>query len=337
MKTLNLILIVFVLLGLFLFTTVAFLQDETINILWISDCDPRTSTTNCNLGVVDLLNPFYAVVSEIDAALTYAIPTSEANLREYDVIVANYCTGTARHPLFTEILQRYLASGGSIIVMADNFCRLTPDFTTAQAANQFTVDYGMSFTDDDGADYNWADRIIEHPITQEVEQLYVFRHAYLEVEEPAETIITISEQPLIAVYDGDGTIVAIATTTFDWSEFARGHTSQDVDSNRFVLWRNIFLWLADQSRDKREWGAPASSEPLFCFVVTINDSTNVRTGPGTDYDILASVEHNSRMIVFGQTTGEDGFVWWQVGDGAWVRDDVVETEGVCATVPEVEL
>jgi len=41
--------------------------------------------------------------------------------------------------------------------------------------------------------------------------------------------------------------------------------------------------------------------------------------------------------VIGQATGTDGFVWWQLGNEAWVRSDLVEEAGYCDDVPVVEV
>jgi hypothetical protein len=38
----------------------------------------------------------------------------------------------------------------------------------------------------------------------------------------------------------------------------------------------------------------------------------------------------------GQSTSDDGFVWWQLDDESWVRDDVINALGDCRSIPDME-
>ncbi|KXK24277.1 MAG: hypothetical protein UZ15_CFX003000333, partial [Chloroflexi bacterium OLB15] len=38
----------------------------------------------------------------------------------------------------------------------------------------------------------------------------------------------------------------------------------------------------------------------------------------------------------GQAIGADGFVWWRLGEGVWMRSDVVDETGDCAGVRVVQ-
>jgi hypothetical protein len=63
---------------------------------------------------------------------------------------------------------------------------------------------------------------------------------------------------------------------------------------------------------------------------------NLRSGPGTDFDIAGSLASGASATVTGQATGTDGLPWWQLAGGNWVRSDVVTTSGNCDNVPAVE-
>ena len=70
-------------------------------------------------------------------------------------------------------------------------------------------------------------------------------------------------------------------------------------------------------------------------VVVAPGAVNLRSGPGTDFESPGKLAAGQGAIVTGQTTGADGFVWWQVPPGLWVRSDVVRTTGGCDGVPVV--
>jgi hypothetical protein len=312
------------LLSLLSLTASVSAQEESINLLWIEGCDPRIASDVCSISdSIEILEPFYEILEDWNAELTYGIPLSEAQLREYDVIIANYCSFVLI-PLLTDTLIDYLASGGSVLAAGDNFC-YGFGAVSSVAATALTEDFGIVFTDDDDSDNQNTDDITDHPITEDVEEIFIFRHAYLEVTEPAETVIEMNDEPLLAVYDGDGTIVAIPDTTFQWDA--------DEEDNG-ILWYNILRWLAEQSREKREWDEPASDDPLFC-VLSVVSEVNMYQGPGADFNVQREVSAGHSFLVIGQALGEDGSLWWQTCLTCWFQQIAVKTEGACDAVPEV--
>lgn len=70
---------------------------------------------------------------------------------------------------------------------------------------------------------------------------------------------------------------------------------------------------------------------VVCEVV-FGQTSNTRTGPGTNYDI-ARVAANERVQAVGQARDGSGNTWWQLADGAWVRNDVVAEDGDCNALP----
>lgn len=81
---------------------------------------------------------------------------------------------------------------------------------------------------------------------------------------------------------------------------------------------------------------PADPVNRTCFILIIGSDVNVRSGPGTDFDILNSLTENETIGIDGQTEGNDGFTWWHTVEGTWVRSDVVRTLGSgCSGLPVV--
>ncbi len=79
---------------------------------------------------------------------------------------------------------------------------------------------------------------------------------------------------------------------------------------------------------------PTEAPPPLCVAFTIN-TVNRRSGPGTNYAVKGILDEWETRQIFGQKTGTDGFIWWQLADGSWVREDVVDEQGACKNVPVV--
>lgn len=58
--------------------------------------------------------------------------------------------------------------------------------------------------------------------------------------------------------------------------------------------------------------------------ISVGGQVNVRTGPGTSYSALGQLSQGQTRDVIGQATSTAGFVWWQIGENEWVREDVVD-------------
>jgi WD40 repeat protein len=72
-----------------------------------------------------------------------------------------------------------------------------------------------------------------------------------------------------------------------------------------------------------------------CTIATSNNA-NQRGGPGTNFDLAGTLAVGTSAAVDGQATGTDGMVWWRLGEGVWVRSDVVNETGDCEGVPVVQ-
>jgi len=84
------------------------------------------------------------------------------------------------------------------------------------------------------------------------------------------------------------------------------------------------------------WAYEIPFAPAEGCVIRTSREVNERSGPGTDFDRAGQLDAGAQMTVTGQAVGSDGQTWWQLEDGAWVRDDVVDAVGNCVNVPVVE-
>ena len=69
--------------------------------------------------------------------------------------------------------------------------------------------------------------------------------------------------------------------------------------------------------------------------VTAGQGANLRSGPGTEFARAGALAAGVSQSVTGQANGSDGFVWWKLESGSWVRSDLVQTGGDCTAVPTV--
>lgn len=71
-----------------------------------------------------------------------------------------------------------------------------------------------------------------------------------------------------------------------------------------------------------------------CSIVASRE-VNLRAGPGTTYAQRGSLSSGQMVAVTGQAMGQDGFIWWRLNTGTWVRSDIVTARGDCSAVPVV--
>jgi hypothetical protein len=67
--------------------------------------------------------------------------------------------------------------------------------------------------------------------------------------------------------------------------------------------------------------------------VTAAGNVNLRSGPGTVYGRSGGIAAGDSKNPVGQAVGVDGYVWWQLSNGSWVRADVVNAAGSCDKLP----
>ncbi|MBN1284419.1 MAG: hypothetical protein JXB47_03395 [Anaerolineae bacterium] len=62
---------------------------------------------------------------------------------------------------------------------------------------------------------------------------------------------------------------------------------------------------------------------------------NTRSRPGTNYNVAGQLAAGVTVQANGQAAGADGYTWWRLTNGAWVRDDVVSAAADCAVAAPV--
>jgi hypothetical protein len=80
------------------------------------------------------------------------------------------------------------------------------------------------------------------------------------------------------------------------------------------------------------YDAPAFIEGL-CEVAA-SGTVNLRSGPGTDFERAGTLNGGDRVEVVGQAEDDSGFIWYELDNDAWVREDVISLQGDCGDIPE---
>lgn len=126
---------------------------------------------------------------------------------------------------------------------------------------------------------------------------------------------------------------------------AEPYTFEDVSALPVMFLENRFsipqpLTAADIERLTAQANAPvieATEEVMTggrCHR-TVRLGEYLFDGPGEQYEQLDFLEPRQRVYPIGQTTDEDGVVWWQIRpDGYWIQAAGIDSEGDCPTVPE---
>jgi hypothetical protein len=79
---------------------------------------------------------------------------------------------------------------------------------------------------------------------------------------------------------------------------------------------------------------PSATLPtVSSCMVTTRFGVNLRTGPGQGYDKAGSAPAGQALTATKQTKGADGFTWWQLDTGEWVREDLVLEAADCTALP----
>jgi hypothetical protein len=151
--------------------------------------------------------------------------------------------------------------------------------------------------------------------------IYDFQKLGFDLGEPHHILFILADNTLTVYFDGQ--------LLFDHEEVNEERTGSFgvalMGSDRASRCEGLNVWVYD---------APAY-DPGVCEVTT-DGAVNQSTGPSTNFAIAGSFRRGMMLHAIGQTTGADGFTWWELEDNSWVRDDVVNAVGDCASVPESE-
>jgi hypothetical protein len=105
-----------------------------------------------------------------------------------------------------------------------------------------------------------------------------------------------------------------------------------------VRYGSVVGWTATADLEDY-WVIPLPGSGAFdsdACLVGADGTVNQRSEPNVNAPVVSQTRQDDLFDVIGQYTDELGFVWWQLGDSSWLREDTVETSGVCSDVPEVE-
>lgn len=81
------------------------------------------------------------------------------------------------------------------------------------------------------------------------------------------------------------------------------------------------------------WVYRISAGSQSCEVIA-GATVNRRSGPGTNFAIAGQLTSGSITEAVAQTRGSDGFTWYELEDGSFIREDVIRTQGACAGLPQ---
>lgn len=133
---------------------------------------------------------------------------------------------------------------------------------------------------------------------------------------------------------------APATTDYDTSELAG--IPIRLLPRQFVL--DTAPLVVDESGADSASDAPAQSgfgtaEPQptasVCILTAPDEERNIRSGPGTDYEVIDVLRSNGTVEASGRNDDEFNFAWYQTARG-WIRFDTVSGTNACANLPIVD-
>ncbi len=121
---------------------------------------------------------------------------------------------------------------------------------------------------------------------------------------------------------------------------ADGSNLQKVDLGAREVTFAALAWGTVASGAAAPTEAPAvepttASAPAASCTIAAKGTANLRGGPGTTFAKAGTLAAGVTQSVTGQAQGADGFVWYQLDGGNWVRSDLVNSNGDCASVPTV--
>ncbi|PJF39424.1 MAG: hypothetical protein CUN54_08745 [Phototrophicales bacterium] len=106
-------------------------------------------------------------------------------------------------------------------------------------------------------------------------------------------------------------------------------------------------WQVRSPRGVEGWSVEADDGEITLFRLTEEEAaavpedqclaiapglTNMRAGPGTNNARRGQLQEGDIVRVIGRSTSGAGFIWWQLENGNWVRDDVVGLIGDCSII-----
>ena len=134
----------------------------------------------------------------------------------------------------------------------------------------------------------------------------------------------------------------VAILSFPGQNFVDAGWSQGGDRVLASIGDTVQVWATGGAQFPTAAGIPGgvnviggtNADNVLCTVSSENNVTK-RSQPSTKSVRFGTLYANQNAEVIGQGDGDDGFNWWRLGDGSWVRSDVVRETGNCDAVPEI--
>jgi hypothetical protein len=79
----------------------------------------------------------------------------------------------------------------------------------------------------------------------------------------------------------------------------------------------------------------AFAQPEHRCLLTALNGINLRSGPGTEFEILGSRIAEQRFVAEAQALDSEGQLWWR-SQWKWLRADLVSEDGDCAGLPTAQ-
>ena len=115
--------------------------------------------------------------------------------------------------------------------------------------------------------------------------------------------------PLIAYPDGNGGFQYVALKV-----------NSDATLTQQIPWEPE---TGDLTVDGGDAAEPTDLPRQMAKVIVAE--ANVRSGPGTEYVKSGSLTEGQTVNILGQTTSPDGYIWYQISETEWVREDLLQS------------
>lgn len=144
---------------------------------------------------------------------------------------------------------------------------------------------------------------------------------------------------------GDRTQVFVLSFETDEGDYislvsrARSNDIEDFEETIFLIAENILTGDAVEevmggSGSGSGGGGSTRGGDVFCEVSPVSRDVNIREEPTTNSDLVGTLERGDSAVAVGQAEDNGGFIWWELEDGGFVREDTVNEEGDCEDLPE---
>lgn len=198
--------------------------------------------------------------------------------------------------------------------------RFLPEEPPSQAVDGGPAQWGSG-------DYvpQWIEIDLETPAAVGEVRLRIAQYPASDTHHQVWAILDDDQRVLMADFRGFTSDDEILTVTLSPAlENVRYVHVETLASVSWVSWKEIEV-VAGESGDD------------VCLI-SADSNINLRTEPSTDSALAGSLAAGRYAIVDRQMLGADGFVWWRIPDGIWVRSDVGQAVDVatCEDVPTIQ-